>query len=210
MARQGKTSGMSVCREKQSLMEAEMKLLTLNVDPVCIPDQEYEGIIRMSAADLHKICKDFKDHSENMRIQMSEDCDGIVFSCEVSPLLTLAVKESCSPKSILQIGHIRDSLYCVKKTISVTQGDMGRMKQTVSTVNGDENGLEVVRSAVNIDEEFPLRHLEQMTKAHSCSKRVEIYLMPQKPILLRYKFMEDGVILFVLAPRIPDEMDQED
>jgi len=27
--------------------------------------------------------------------------------------------------------------------------------------------------------------------------------------LLRYTFMRDGVIMYLLAPRVPDEMDEE-
>lgn len=61
-----------------------MKLLTLNVEPVNIPDQEYDVVLRMAAADIHRICKDFKDASGEIRIQTAEDRDGIVFSCEVS------------------------------------------------------------------------------------------------------------------------------
>lgn len=69
-------------------MEADMKLLTLNVDPVCIPDTEYDAVIRMSAVDLHRICKDFKDVSTTIRIRTTEQMDGVMFSCMVSGSLT--------------------------------------------------------------------------------------------------------------------------
>ena len=72
-------------------MEADMKLLTLNVDPVCIPDTEYDAVIRMSAVDLHRICKDFKDVSTTIRIRTTEQMDGVMFSCMVSGLLTLPI-----------------------------------------------------------------------------------------------------------------------
>lgn len=72
-------------------MEADMKLLTLNVDPVDIPEQEYDAVIRMTAVDLHRICKDFKDCSATMRIQTKEEGDGIIFSCDVSTLLALPI-----------------------------------------------------------------------------------------------------------------------
>lgn len=152
-------------------MEADMKLLTLNNDPVDIPDQEYDVVLRMTAADVHKICKDFKDASTEIRIRTTEDRDGVVFSCS---------------------------------------GDMGDMKWTVNASSPDEGGLEVVQSTAAIDEEFPLRQLEAMTKSHNMCKRVEIYLTPGKPILLKYEFMRDGQILYLLAPRIPDEMEDDE
>jgi hypothetical protein len=68
-------------------MEADMKLLTLNNEPVDIPDQEYDVVLRMTAADVHKICKDFKDASTEIRIRTTEDRDGVIFSCSVSPYL---------------------------------------------------------------------------------------------------------------------------
>ena len=152
-------------------MEADMKLLTLNVDPVCIPDTEYDAVIRMSAVDLHRICKDFKEVSTTIRIRTTEEMDGVTFSC------------------------------C---------GDMGTMQYSVKASSADAGGLEVVKSAGAIDEEYPLRHLVTFAKAHNMCKRVEIYMKPQKPILLRYSFMRDGEILFLLAPRIPDDMDEDD
>lgn len=84
------------------------------------------------------------------------------------------------------------------------------MKYTVHASSPEEGGLEVVRSSTTINEEFPLRHLESMTKSHSTCRRVEIYLTPGKPILLRYNFMRDAEILYLLAPRIPDEMEEDD
>lgn len=151
-------------------MEADMKLLTLNVEPVDIEDQEYDAVLRMTAVDLHKICKDFKDLSSTMRIRTTKDGDGVIFSCS---------------------------------------GDMGTMKYTVNASSPDTGGLEVVKSSDSIDEEFPLRHLEAMTKTHNVCKRVEIYLTPSKPVLLRYNFMRDGVIMYLLAPKIPEEMDED-
>ncbi len=147
-----------------------MTLLTLNVEPVDIPDQEYDVVLRMHAADVHKICKDFKDASSDIRVQTTDDHDGVIFSCS---------------------------------------GDMGSMKWTVNASSPDEGGLEVVQSTATIDEEFPLRQLESMTKSHNMCKRVEMYLTPRQPILLKYTFMRDGQILYLLAPRAPGEMEDD-
>lgn len=86
---------------------------------------------------------------------------------------------------------------------------MGHMKWTVNASASEEEGLEVVQSSAIIDEQFPLRQLEAMTKTHNICKRVDIYLTPAKPILLDYNFMRDGQILYLLAPRVQDEMEDE-
>lgn len=178
-------------------MEADMKLLTLNVEPVDIEDQEYDAVLRMAADDLHKICKDFKNLSGTVRIRTTEDGDSIIFSCQVSCLHCL----SCIAFNL--------SLSSTDESFSKTQGDMGTMQYTVNASSPETGGLEVVKSSASIDEEYPLRHLEFMTKTQNVCKRVEIYMTPGKPILLRYTFMRDGVIMYLLAPRVADEMDEE-
>lgn len=84
-------------------------------------------------------------------------------------------------------------------------GDIGTLKYNVRA-SDTESGMRVLKSG-EVNEEFALKHLVTFAKAAALSKQVEIYLQKEMPLMLRYEFMQDSELAFVLAPKMndPDE-----
>lgn len=66
-----------------------------------------------------------------------------------------------------------------------------------------ENGTHI-RTFRTVKAELNLAYLKRITRACSLSDKVEIYISPDEPVLLRYKIGE-GEIKYHLAPGISDE-----
>jgi proliferating cell nuclear antigen len=82
-------------------------------------------------------------------------------------------------------------------------GDIGTLSYNVSASDSD-SGLKILKNG-EVNQEFALKNLVTFAKAAALSKQVELYLQKDMPLMVRYEFMQDSELTFMLAPKMSDD-----
>lgn len=85
-----------------------------------------------------------------------------------------------------------------------TEGEMGVLEHSLS----DSTAHSVVcpEGSVAVDERFSLRHLCAIAKTAAMSQKVQLYLEPAFPVLLKYAVGDKGIMAFCVAPKLTNHI----
>lgn len=81
-----------------------------------------------------------------------------------------------------------------------TEGEMGTLEHALT--DSSSHSVTCPETAETIDETFSLRYLCFMAKTAAMSQKVQIYLEPSFPLLLKYAVGDRGIVAFCLAPKL--------
>eukprot|EP00899_Mesostigma_viride_P017335 jgi/Mesvir1/25602/Mv01830-RA.1 len=85
-------------------------------------------------------------------------------------------------------------------------GDIGNCQLEIG-----KNHPEMTLNAVNgdrIDETYSVRYLCTFSKASGLCNTVDIFIMPEYPMIVKYKIGDLGSLMFALAPQVGEETEE--
>eukprot|EP00899_Mesostigma_viride_P000433 jgi/Mesvir1/10390/Mv10588-RA.1 len=108
----------------------------------------------------------------------------------------------------LAIVSDRVRFQCAGDNITLScEGDIGNCTLEIGKEHPDMKV--VIGEKENIDEHFSLRYLCTFSKAAGLCNSVDIFIMPQYPMIVKYKIGDLGTLMFVLAPQVDGADNQE-
>ncbi|KAH9846333.1 proliferating cell nuclear antigen [Lenzites betulinus] len=168
----------------------EMKLMDIDADTLGIPDTEYDASVTMPASEFARIVRDLSLLGESVRIEVSKE--GIRFVADGE-----AANGNILLKQSAEAGK--------KKKGSSSKRKGGDDEDEDAAEPEDEEGAGSdgeMNQAVTLT--FSLKYLVNFSKSSALSKKVQLMMSNDVPLLVSYGFNQ-GHIRYYLAPKIGDD-----
>ncbi|XP_022765060.1 proliferating cell nuclear antigen-like isoform X3 [Durio zibethinus] len=187
-------------KAQDKISDYEMKLMDIDSEHLGIPEAEYQAIVRMSASEFARICKDLGTIGDT-----GTGCPHHI-SLQELHLLCLFIK-------ILNSDSMVDVLIAVIISVTKegvqfsTKGDIGTANIICrkNTAVDKKEEATVIEMAEPVSLTFASRYLIAFTKATPLAGQVTISMSYDMPIVVEYKMETMGYMRFYLAPKIEED-----
>jgi len=167
-----------------------IKLMDIDSEHLGIPEQDYECVVKMSASEFQRICRDMATLGDTLTFGITKE--GAQFSTS---------------------GDIGTGSIKINEQTAMDESD----EEEEDDKKGKKGKKKAVKeSPISIQcndpcsQTFALRYLNFFTKATALSGEVKLSMSPEVPLVVEYNMGDNvGHVKFFLAPKIDDEEEGE-